>query len=335
MKLTLRGIASNWRLKIAAFGLALLLWAVVSAEQVTSQWIPVRVEPVIRDPQYVQAGPAEPGEVRVRFVGPGRELWELALDRPTLVLPVTDVGDLRAFTIDPSMVRLPAGMAVSPQDVRPSVIRLNLQRLATRRVPIQARIGGRSLQQYVIEDVATLPAEVRLTGPADRLAEIRALATQSFEVVPDDSTFARTVPLDTAGMEGISFSRTQIRVTGRVDRRVERTIADVSVAAPDALETRPAQVEVRVQGPAREVSGIFPAVVRAVVPADSLPPVIPPGGIEAPLVVQGIPDDMRARATPLRVRVYRPGDAPDPDAPADSVAVPLPAPAVRPDTTGV
>ena len=75
--LSLHSLTYNWRLKLAALGLAVLIWAAVSSEQETSQWIPIRVDAVVQDPEYVLAGAPDPAEVRVRFSGPGRELWEL------------------------------------------------------------------------------------------------------------------------------------------------------------------------------------------------------------------------------------------------------------------
>ena len=41
MRSPLRFLTDNWQLKLLALALAVLLWVVVSAEQVTSQWIPV------------------------------------------------------------------------------------------------------------------------------------------------------------------------------------------------------------------------------------------------------------------------------------------------------
>ena len=325
MRLSTSLLTYNWRLKLAALGLAVLIWAVVSAEQVTSQWIPVRVDPVVRDPEYVLSGATEPAEVRVQFTGPGRELWELALDRPTLVLPLGDVGERRAFPLDPTMLRIPSGLSVRVQDIRPAVVRVELERLASRVVPVRARIGGRSMQRYVVgEDLEILPAEVRVTGPAGRLSALDAVTTRRFEIVPDDSTFAHDVSLDTAGMEGLSFSRTAVRVSGEVDRRTERALGSVQVYAPDGLAAAPARVQVTVAGAERLLNGIFPAGLRAVVPRDSLPAEIPAGGVDAPLVFQGLPPGTAARATPLRVRVYPPGALPADSgaAPADSQPAP-------------
>jgi hypothetical protein len=321
VRLSTRLVTYNWRLKLAALGLAVLIWAVVSSEQVTSQWIPVRVDPVVRDPEFVLSGAAEPAEVRVQFTGPGRELWELALDRPTLVLPLANIGDRRAFPVDPSMLRVPAGLSVRVQDIRPAVVRVDLQRLASRVVPVRARIGGRSLQRYVVgEDLEILPAEIRVTGPAERLAELESVTTERFEIVPTtDSTFVREVALDTVGMAGLSFSRARVRVSGGLDTRAERALDAVQVYVPDGLAAAPDRVQVTVSGAQRLLNGIVPTAVRAIVPRDSLPAAVPPAGVEAPLVFDGVPPGVAVRANPARVRIVPAApppaaeDAPEPD----------------------
>jgi hypothetical protein len=314
VKLSTQLLTYNWRLKLAALGLAVLIWAVVSSEQVTSQWIPVRVDPVVRDPEYVLGGATEPAEVRVQFTGPGRELWELALDRPTLVLPLSAVGDRRAFPVDPSMLRIPSGLSVRVQDIRPAVVRVDLQRLASRVVPVRARVGGRSLERYVVgEDLEILPAEVRITGPADRLAEIRFVTTERFEIVPvTDSTFSRQVEIDTVGLGGLSFSRAEVLVSGGWDIRGERTLADVPVSVPEGMMATPARVTVVLQGAQRLLQSTVRPAVRAVVPRDSLPADVPPAGVDAPVVVGPLSPGVTVR--PQRVRVTPAGAAP----PADS-----------------
>jgi hypothetical protein len=308
---TLRDLTDNWRLKLAAVGLAVLVWAVVSAEQPTTQWIPVRVEAQVRDPDFVLAGPPDPAQVQVRFSGPGRELWELALDRPRLYLPVREVGEQRVFPLEGGMVRIPPGLSATVLEIRPQFARVELQRLASRVLPVRARVGGASLQRYVIgEDLEILPAEIRVTGPAERLEALESLTTDRFDLFPADSTFSHEVQLDTSGMEGLSFSRTRVRVSGVVEARVERTVPGVSVYAPDGLVVRPSRVEARVQGGRRTLQSVFAPTLRAVVPRDSLPRVLPAEGVEAPLVIEGLPPGVSARAVPLRVRVFPQAGAP-------------------------
>jgi hypothetical protein len=326
----LSALYDNWRLKLSALGLALLIWAVVSAEQPTTQWIPVVVDAQVRDPDYVLAGPPDPLQVQVRFSGPGRELIELALDRPRLVLPVRDVGDQRAFPLEPGMVRIPPGLAVSVLEVRPQFARLQLQRLASRVLPVSARIGSRSQARYMIDEgLEILPAGIRVTGPAETLAALDALVTERFEIVPDDTVFSHEVAIDTSGFEGMMLERARVRVTGRVEVRAERTFSGIPVYAPDGLVTLPARVDARVQGGRSTLGMLFPAALRAVIPRDSLPRAIPPEGVDVPIVIEGLPGGTTGRSAPLRVRVYPPGRAPSP---ADTPAAPVPdtIPAVEP-----
>lgn len=321
MRFSLRGLAQNWRLKLAALALAVLLWAVVSAEQPASQWIPVRVDPVVEDPDYVLAGGSDPAEVLVQFVGPGRELWRLALERPTLELRIRDVGNARSFAVDPAMVTLRERLQVEARNVRPAVVRVPLQRLATRSVPVRVRIGERSLAHYALIDTVRVgPATVRLTGPEDELARVESVPTLPFEIVPDDndSTFTRVIGLDTTGLGGISLAPRQVRVSGSVDRREERVIPNAPVWVPVGTAAAPGRVEVRVLGSRRALVGLTPTAIRATVSRDSLPAQLPAGGADAPIVVENLPPGTTATADPARVRVT---PAPVPAPPA---AAPLP-----------
>ena len=138
-----RGLARRWQLKLAAVGLAVLLWALVRAEQPTEQWVGVRVEPQLLDPDYVLNGAPIPTVVQVRFAGKWRELGKLALERPVIVLHIRSVGRQRTFVLEPSMVRLPDGIRgrVSAVDVRPRLVHVDLGRSGEARVRDSA--GGR------------------------------------------------------------------------------------------------------------------------------------------------------------------------------------------------
>jgi hypothetical protein len=339
VRLKLRRLTARWKLKLTALALAILLWVVVSAEQITTQWIPVRVDAVVRDPDFVLAGGPDPATVRVRFRGPGRELWELALERPVLVLPLREVGNARSFAVDPAMVSIPEGVrSVQATDVRPAVVRIELQRLATRTVPVRPRIGARSLQRYIVADSpAVLPAAVRLTGPEEALSRLDAVSTRTFEIVPDDdSTFSQRVNLDTTGLHGISLSGQEVRVRGRVERRVDRVFAVVPVTTPEGVAAEAGQVQVRVAGAEHRVNAIVPPSLHAVVRRDSLPARLPPEGMLAPLVVEGLPDGVKARTDPERIRVFPATAAPPSGAAAPTSGIspqatpPSPAPAAAP-----
>ncbi|HEV2146788.1 MAG TPA: YbbR-like domain-containing protein [Longimicrobiaceae bacterium] len=328
MRLSLRTLTQNWQLKLAALTLAILLWVVVSAEQITTQWIPVPVRVATRDPEFVVTGGPIPEQVEVRFAGPGRELWELALDRPVLVLPLTDVErENQVFVLDPrSMVRIPNGLSVTPLDVRPSSVRVLTQRVVTREVPVRVRIARRSRERYVVLDTPQVsPATVRVTGPADRVEALDAVVTEPLDLAGADSDFRVAVPLDADSLAGLRPSIRSVEVSGRVDRLVERIIPSIRVAPVDGAAVVPARVDVRVQGPARQVRAVDPASLTVSIAGDSVPDPLPPQGATAPVRVGGLPAGLTAQTVPVVVRLLPPNAEPFPDT-APPAAVPVPEP---------
>jgi hypothetical protein len=263
MPTLLRRVTAHWPLKLASLALAVLLWALVSAEQVTMHWIPVRVEADVRDPHYVLTAGPGPREVRVLFAGPGRLLWQLALNRPTLVLPVRD-EERTGYALGAEMIRLPEGVrGVVVREIRPAVVRLEVQRLATRELPVRVRYDHRSLAGLVIRGTPeVLPRTVRVTGPAQDLARLAEIETLPFVVVAEDSAeFAGRVALDTTGLRDFTLSPGTVRVRGELERRVERTVRDVPLRSAAGLPVGLA--DLRLSGPERVLARIDPRGIDA------------------------------------------------------------------------
>src|SRR5215207_10155638 len=155
-----RVATQNWQLKLLAVALAVLLWVVVSAEQVSTTWmdIPLRVQET--DPDFQLITGSAPQRVRVRFAGPGREFIDLAVRQPSLVLRIGDVRDEeQAFELMPAMVRLPDGLEVSAYDVDPAFARLRFRRLANRELSIGIAIDTSQAREF------TLVGPLRVTPP--------------------------------------------------------------------------------------------------------------------------------------------------------------------------
>ncbi|MDQ3556193.1 MAG: hypothetical protein M3409_05390 [Gemmatimonadota bacterium] len=316
----------NGRLKLAALAFALLLWVGVSAEQPASQWLAVPVEVALRDPGYVLAGGPVPAEVQVRFSGPGRDLWELALNRPALVLPVRGSGaEGGIFLLDPQMVQMPRGGAVAAQDVRPSSVRLILERLATREVPVGVRTSRRTDERLAWIDPPTVrPARVRLTGREERLQEVDTVYTASVQLGAPDPAFDQQIALDTTGLAGLELSARRVRVTGEVDRFAVRTLRGLVVTPPPGATISVSEAEIILEGAEGRVSAVSPGQLRVVPVRDSVPAALPAAGVSVPLRVEGLPAGVRGRPVPLRARVVPLPPPPPPPAPPDTPSVVLP-----------
>lgn len=319
MRHLLRRLTANGKLKLASLALALLLWAVVSAEQVTVRWLPVRVEADVRDPRWALEGGPRPAVVNVRFAGPVRELWEMALSPPTVVLTVREADAAGTVVIHPGMVRIPAGFSAVAQDVRPSTVRLPLQRLVTRDVPVRVRLGGGSRLRWTLGDsVRVEPATVRLRGPASRLDGVDSVSTAPLHLFAGDTLFDRGIALDTTGIGALVPSAPLVRVRGRAEPRAERVVT-VPVTLPPGAGASPATVQVRVDGADRRVRALDPASLR-VVPARTGR--VPPEGAEVAVRVEGAPAGVQATPLTATVRLVPLAGVPAPAAPPvpDSVA---------------
>ncbi|MDB4951161.1 MAG: YbbR domain pair protein [Gemmatimonadetes bacterium] len=305
-----RRITANWGLKLAALALAVLLWVVVSAEQVTSQWLEVPVAVVLRDARLRLDGAPVPARVSVRFTGSGRDLWELSFRRPVLSLPVREVSEAGVYGLDPGMVGVPGRLAVTAQDVRPGWVRLSLRRLAVREVPVRVRWAGGAG-----EGVRVSPARVVVMGDADRVARLDSLVTRPVSVASSEGEVDRDVELDLARIPGIHPDVSRVRVTGRVVHVAERVLPAVSVDAPaDAIPT-PSTVSARLTGSAAALASVDPSRLRARV--YGVPRPLPASGAEAPLRIDGLPDGVAGVAVPSRTRLTRrPGSTATGGAPA-------------------
>jgi YbbR domain-containing protein len=330
-----RRLTENWKLKTLAFALAVLLWIVVSAEQVTTQWIGVPLEVQVTDPEYQLDRASLPREVEVRFSGAGRNLLDVAVRRPPLRLTVTNVVDeVVTATLDPRMVQVPAQIAVSAMDVRPSMIQLEFTRMETRVLPVSVRTEDLLGAGWALVDrLEVQPEEIRVSGPAERLTGLREVATQPFDITPADTVFERIVALDTTQLRGLDLSARRVRVAGRIDRVVERSVPNVPVDVGPGIAITPDRVEVRLRGPQRTVVGVQPETFRVAVAIDEIPTRIPPEGVPVPLRVDRLPLGVSGTVIPSQVRLFPAAvpegappigvpQGPPPPAPAEADTIP-------------
>jgi YbbR domain-containing protein len=308
----LRRITDNWKLKTLAFVLAVLLWVVYSADEVTSNWISVPLEVQLTDPNYRVAS-LDPRTVQVRFTGPARDLLDVAVRQPPLRLSITQVEDTTGtYELSPRMVQLPGQLAVNALDVRPAAVRLDFSRLDSRVVPIRPRVRNQLGPDWAIVDSLTIePAQVRITGLVERVASISEVSTVPFDLPSDDTLFNRTVALDTAGLRGIDLSTPSTRATVRIDRMTERLIPSVPVDVGPGVTLVPNRVDVRFRGPDRVIQALTLGFFRVVVSIDEIPARIPSEGVLVPLRVDRLRPGVQATIEPSQVRLMPSGAAGD------------------------
>ncbi len=314
-------ITHNWKLKLLAMVLAVLLWVVVSADQEVSQWVEVPVEVVNRDVQHVTASGPIPEVVEVRFSGPRRDFAQLLFDRPRLRLVIDDVtAESVEYPLSPRMIDRPAGLTLSALDIRPGSVRMAFHRLESRDVPVELRLDPRISEDLALREVRVRPATIQISGPARRLEEIDGIPTEPLFVEAEDTLFVQMLDLDLEILEGLRFSAAQVEVSGRVQPVDERTVSGVSVVGTPAFAVDPVTVDVHLRGPRDAVDLAARRPLRVEVIADSIPDDVPEEGAVVPVRVGGLPEDVTSVPDPDRVRIIPLAPAPDevfPEPPAD------------------
>src|SRR5690606_25588 len=119
-----------------------------------------------------------------------------------------------------------------------------------RALPVAPTVEGQVESDWTLVDsLRVLPALVEVRGPAERVERLQRVRTMPFDLPAADSTFSTIVRIDTAGLGGLDLSATQVRVTGRVDRVVQRRLSDVPISVGIGVVVRPAVVDVVLSGP--------------------------------------------------------------------------------------
>jgi hypothetical protein len=311
-------VTHNWKLKLAAFALAMLLWVTVTADQIAIRWLMVPVIIEVQDASlHLVQGPA-PSEVQVRISGPRREFWDLGLNRPEIRMVLSNIQEgTHTFSIDPQQVLIPRRVArgLTPIDVRPSRITVSLQRVASAEVPVRLQLGEALPPEFALAGALVLrPEVIRISGPSAQVAAVSEVSTEPLDMSQLRGEFGVSVALDTAGLGGLELSARQVVVVGRVEQAAELVIPNVAVEAPPGVLVVPGSVNVRVWGAESVVRGITAAALRVVVPPEVVPTEIATGGVAAPIRVQEVPGGLRAVPEPAIVRILavpQPGALPE------------------------
>jgi YbbR domain-containing protein len=211
MRIPSRLLARNWILKGTAFGIALLIWVVVKAEEPTRVVMrDVPIEVVVGDAGWVLVAPPAPATATVVFSGPVWELARLAAERPRIVVPIEEVQDsVEMRPLRTGWVQIDGDLTRTRiEDIRPpGSVLLLFERLTTRLVPVAIRtIGDLPPGTQLAGALRTDPPAIRVSGPAHRLPVLDSIPLRPVDLSEVRAPAALSVEIDTTGLDGLLFS---------------------------------------------------------------------------------------------------------------------------------
>jgi YbbR domain-containing protein len=181
----------NLGTKLLALAIAILIWFVFSAQQrerisERSYRIPLSIANV--PPGSLIASPLPP-TVEVRLRGPFTALRQLDPVKLEALVDLTDAprGE-RIHRLAPEDINVP--QAVEVIAIAPSEIRVALDTIAEKSLPIVARVTGKPAEGYEVAEVLVEPRVARLNGPASALSAMNAVETDPISLANRAASFS-------------------------------------------------------------------------------------------------------------------------------------------------
>ena len=293
----------DWRLKLAALGLSVFLWALVQTEPRTSsesfQRVPVRVE--LTDTLWTLAGPPTPTEVELQLSGSSRDIIRLDREGTALSIPITQVGtpDTSVF-LDRDWVELGQSTGLNVEFISPAMIEIVFEPTMTRTLPIATRVYGDLRDNLALaSSVGLAPVTARVRGSESQISELDSIRLERFDLATVEKSGVFSVAVDTASLSGASVFPDVVTMGLNVEDDIERILQGFSVQF-DAervgadVTIEPVVVQVRFSGPRSLVNTLDPSLLRVWVSPEDLEGILPGEERRVPLRLEGIPEFVTA-----------------------------------------
>lgn len=264
-------ILENTGLKILALFITAMLWLSVASRpvsEVTFNNVPI----VFKLPETsddVIASKPDTLTARVVLSGPRDVLDTLSLGDLAVIADMADVEPgVRVIPLQVDRARLPA--SIQERTIDPRNVRVTLERVAEREVPIKPRFEGEPPPEHVVRWEVS-PSVVRIRGQASQVREIDEVSTETFSLTGKVGEFNEEVAID-IGTPNVNVSegqpdRVQLRVSIEEVQK-ERTIVGVPVSligAQPRTRVEPRSVSVKVAGPRSLVESLVAADLEVTV----------------------------------------------------------------------
>lgn len=308
-----QSLLRNWRLKLAALGMSVFLWALVQTEPTNPETlpsVPIRVQ--IADTGWTTSGAPAPATVELRLSGPTREIIRLARDGTSVRVPIGVVGSRdTTIILRREWVQLGERSGLTVESVSPASVSLSFEPAQTRLVPLAARLTGEIDDRFALaSSIEVSPQLVRVRGPVSRLEGLDSLTLMPFDLSAVSRSGAFTVAVDTMGLLGASVVPPLATLTMQVEERIERVLDGVTVQLLASegeadVVAEPSSIQVRIVGARTLVMALDPARLRAWVPEEVLRGMAPGEERIVPLRIDGVPALVTAVPSIDRIRVRR------------------------------
>lgn len=196
-------IFRNLALKILALAIGILVWFVLSGrtrERISERSYRIALSVVNIPPRMIIASPL-PAAVDIRVRGPFTALRQVDSTKLEAVVDLQGASHgEKIYRLAPEDINVPPEIEVI--SISPGELRIVLDAVAARVLPITANLTGNVAPGFAVSDVSVEPRSARVDGPATALERMKSITTDPISLEGRDSSFSvpATVLADAPGV---------------------------------------------------------------------------------------------------------------------------------------
>jgi YbbR domain-containing protein len=287
-KLLRRVFIEDWSLKLLSLAIAIVLWLLVTGQnQPVTAHLNVQLN-FIR-PQSLEISNDPPRTVDVMLTGSRNKLDDLtSLD----LVATVDLADQRSGErvvrlADRAQIALPQGIKVD--GYQPSAVPIRLEEIIDRQVPVEPKLEGKPADGFEVYAVTPNKGSIAVRGPESRVTALQKVLTESIWLAGHKESFtASNVAIDVPDPK-VDLREPMVNVNIEIgERRVEKTLAGVSVSMADGGKVQPATTTVTLLGAASLVNSLKPEDVKIVLDNDLKPQLELPDALKGKVTLKSV-----------------------------------------------
>ena len=238
----------NWGVKLTSVLLAFLLWLAVRGEPSAEVVVTVPLEIILPVDMLITS--ERPSTVEVTLRGMASSMW-FGQPLPSCRVDLEQAGEgEHDVPLMPADVRVPRASGLEVISIRPARMKLTLEKIVSREVPIRV-IRGEPPLDLEVYGVTVEPPAVTVTGPRSHVQGIRDIPTENISLSGQRESIRTYARLEIADSTLHASPPGPVRVSIQLGvRRQVRVIRGVPVVPDDSSVTViPPRITLRVLVP--------------------------------------------------------------------------------------